>query len=734
MHRFRKISFKNKILLSTLLVILLLSAGVFVAIRWILLPSLISQLKLRGLGIAQSIADSSKAYILTENTAELTSLLFDTAQLEERKPLIAYIFILDMDDNVLSHNFTYPFPPGLAKANVILPEQSHKIKRIPLYDRFAYDIAVPVLEGIYQVGTVHVGLSKEHIDDLIGKLLITLLSIISAIVVVVFGISHFLSKYISRPVLHLAEVADEIGSGNLEVRADLSSEMRCWEIRECRQQRCPAHENTDVPCWYIDGTLCVTECMAEQVSGLSKPPVRHRTDASMTGDRSEASASEMNRSADPYGERTPHPLAPASRFPEKLKICRGCPVYTRRIGDEIARLADSFNNMTFRLKTSKAELKESEEKYRFLFDYDPNSIFVLDPESLEILDVNARALEIYGYRKEELIGISFLELGPGEYANGILSRHGEEAGTQLSIYTKMEHWRKGMRPFHVNIYACRTGHGAKPGIIATTIDITENLAKEAQLIQASKMSTLGEMASGVAHEINQPLSAIQIVADFIKNVANGKDEIPRDELEQVSRHMTEQVDRAVRIINHLRAFGRKAEIRKEKVNINKPIEGVLTLLGQQLKLRGIEVVLDLDENLSPITGDANRLEQVFMDLIINARDSIEEKRRNFVTGKTVTRLGIKSLQENGSVVITVWDTGTGIPNDIREKIFDPFFTTKEVGRGTGLGLSISYGIIKDYGGTIEVESEEGKGATFKITFPAWREVKNGFQKDKDIDC
>jgi PAS domain S-box-containing protein len=725
MPRFRKISFKNKILLSTLLVILLLGAGVFVAIRWILLPNLTSQLNLRGLGIAQSIADSSKAYILTENTPELTSLLFDTAQLEERRPLIAYIFILDMNGNVLSHNFTYPFPQGLAKANVISSQESYKIKRIPLYDRFAYDIAVPVLEGIYQVGTVHVGLSKEHIDDLINKLFITLLSIISAIVVVGFVISHFLSKYITRPVLHLAEVADKIGSGNLEVRAGLSSEMRCWEIRGCGQQKCPAHENTNVPCWYIDGTLCVTECMAEKLSDLSERPARHRNDASMARDRSETGTRRLDQSAKPYGERIPNHVDPASRFPEKLKICRVCPVYTKRIGDEIAQLADSFNNMTFRLKTSKAELKESEEKYRFLFDYDPNSIFVLDPESLEILDVNARALEVYGNKKEDLIGMSFLKLGPGEYSNGILSRHGEGDGTQLSIYTKMQHWRKGMRPFHVNIYACRTGHSPKPGIIATTIDITESLAKEAQLIQASKMSTLGEMASGVAHEINQPLSAIQIGADFIRDVAGGKDEVPRAELEQVSRHMIEQVDRAVRIINHLRAFGRKAEIKKEKVNINRSIEGVFTLLGQQLRLRGIEVVLDLDENLSPIIGDANRLEQVFVDLVINARDSLEEKKMNFVTGKGVTQLGIRSFEENGNVVVTVWDTGTGIPNEIREKIFEPFFTTKEVGRGTGLGLSISYGIIKDYGGTIEVESEEGKGSTFKITFPAWREVNNG---------
>lgn len=378
------------------------------------------------------------------------------------------------------------------------------------------------------------------------------------------------------------------------------------------------------------------------------------------------------------------------------------------------------------LIASEAQLRESERKYRTIFDSTPNSIFILEEKSYEILDVNERALQIYGYEREELIGKPFMDLGVYHYREGVLSSKDDESSTLRSAYQKVGHYKKDGTPFYVNVYAIRSKRGSNLGIVAVTVDITESLAKESQLIQASKMSTLGEMASAVAHELNQPLSAIQIGADLIRNVVEqggkGWDDMP-----EVSRHMMEQVDRAVRIINHLRQFGRKTEIQKEKVNINKPIKDIFTLLGQQLKLRGINVVLDLEDDLPLIIGDTNRLEQVFINLVVNSRNAIEAKKGQFANGNVESTLTVRSFQENGRVVVTVTDTGTGIPVDLKDKIFEPFFTTKEVGKGTGLGLSISYGIVKDYDGTIEVESELGKGATFKLTFPACDEDENGPQ-------
>jgi PAS domain S-box-containing protein len=373
------------------------------------------------------------------------------------------------------------------------------------------------------------------------------------------------------------------------------------------------------------------------------------------------------------------------------------------------------------LKISETQARESEEKYRMLFEYAPNSIFVLELRSLKILDVNARALEVYGYEKEDLIGKSFMELGAGLYSEGILSNKATQEGALCSVYTELQHRRKDGTTFYVNVYACQTMRMSKYGIIATTVDITEALAKETQLIQASKMSTLGVMATGVAHELNQPLTTIQIGADVLKSMNKEGKVITSSFLDMIAEQMVEQVSRAVSIIKHLREFGRKTETRREKININVPLKGVFNLLSQQLKVRDIRLVLELEETLPFIIGDKNRLEQVFIDLIINARDAMVEKQNSLAGQSLDNTLTARTFEREGRVVAAISDTGTGIPDEIRENIFEPFFTTKKVGEGTGLGLSISYGIVKDYGGSIEIESEIGKGTTFELSFPCLAE-------------
>jgi C4-dicarboxylate-specific signal transduction histidine kinase len=227
------------------------------------------------------------------------------------------------------------------------------------------------------------------------------------------------------------------------------------------------------------------------------------------------------------------------------------------------------------------------------------------------------------------------------------------------------------------------------------------------------------MSAGVAHELNQPLNAIRIGSDLMKKVVERGESLEPELLDKVSCEIGAQVERAANIINHLREFGRKSDSDElEKVNINNPIRDVFTVLGQQFKLRQIKVNLQLDENLPPIYAVSNRLEQVFINLVMNARDAMEQMLESGQQEKWEPVLNIRTYQEKGRVVAVIRDNGYGIPDSVREKIFEPFFTTKEVGRGTGLGLSISYGIIKDYEGTIEVESMVGSGTIFRITFPA----------------
>ncbi|MCG6980890.1 MAG: HAMP domain-containing protein [Deltaproteobacteria bacterium] len=384
---------------------------------------------------------------------------------------------------------------------------------------------------------------------------------------------------------------------------------------------------------------------------------------------------------------------------------------------EIGTLARSFDQMTQRLQDSEQELKASEEKYRSLFDNDPNPIFVFDRSTFQIIDANIRATEKYGYTREELLQMSFRDLGDPEDAEKIRS-----SVVEACIFIpKVRHRKRDGSIMHVDIHSCPRVHLGEDVIIANIADISDSIQAEAQLIQASKMATLGEMSAGVAHELNQPLNAIRIGSDLLKKVVEGGDNLEgdREVLVKVYSEIGSQVDRAANIIDHLREFGRKSEPDEvEKVFISKPITDVFTVLGQQLKLKQIKVDLDLDESLPPIYGVNNRLEQVFINLVMNARDAIEEMMEGDYQKGQGGILSIRTYQEKGRVVAIVRDNGSGMPEHVKEKIFEPFYTTKDVGKGTGLGLSISYGIIKDYGGTIEVDSMPGSGTIFKITFPA----------------
>jgi len=359
------------------------------------------------------------------------------------------------------------------------------------------------------------------------------------------------------------------------------------------------------------------------------------------------------------------------------------------------------------------ELRRSEEKYRTLFNSDPNPIFVLDLHSLEILDANDRALEDYGYQREELLGKSFVDLAHPEDRQRLRQLNWTQKGT---VY-RLRHRTKDGRVLVVSLSYSPCKHLGREAIIATSADVTERVKKEEQLVQAGKMATLGEMSAGVAHELNQPLSVIKTAASFLKRKIANEEPVAPEILRTLAEEMDAQVDRAAQIITHLRQFGRRSDGRSVAVQINDCIRGAFTVLGRQLQVHGIKVELDLDENLPPVLGDRTMLEQVFLNLIMNARDAMDEKEAAAKGERVRKVLRIRSYRQDDEVVVVVADTGVGMSPEVQEKIFDPFFTTKPVGKGTGLGLAISYGIVRDYEGSIEVESVASQGTIFRIRFP-----------------
>jgi PAS domain S-box-containing protein len=359
---------------------------------------------------------------------------------------------------------------------------------------------------------------------------------------------------------------------------------------------------------------------------------------------------------------------------------------------------------------------KSEEKYRTLFNSDPHPIFILDTRTFEILDMNQRAQDSYGYLLEELVGTTFMQLGEKsdeELAEGLKNISKDRS----LLFTKKRHYRKGGTPFFVNINMSYAKYGEMDVIVASTTDITEVIEKETQLIQAGKMTTLGVMAAGMAHEINQPLNVIQVCADFFLKMVNRGQKIEDEDLRSMANDIVANVERASGVIKHVRDFARQSEPVSSRVNINDPITDVFKVLGHQLKVHEVEVDLDLDPDIPNILAEHNRLEQVFINLVSNAIDALDEKDNRPEMSDKEKRLTIKSFTGNEHVCVKVTDTGIGMSEEVKNKIFEPFYTTKKVGKGTGLGVSISYGIVKDYKGDIEIESEVGKGTTFIIKFP-----------------
>jgi C4-dicarboxylate-specific signal transduction histidine kinase len=232
--------------------------------------------------------------------------------------------------------------------------------------------------------------------------------------------------------------------------------------------------------------------------------------------------------------------------------------------------------------------------------------------------------------------------------------------------------------------------------------------KQEQLVQAAKLATLGELTTGVAHELNNPLNNAGLFVgnaiDLIELGVMDKWRIVRE-----LRHAMQQMHKAIEIISHLRTFGRAAPVSHEVIPLKQVIERALSLMQDQFRLREVQVTVDLGPEEPLVVGNPIQLEQVFINLLTNARDAVAESPRKAIR--------ISGTVDSGAVEVALADTGPGIPPGLERRIFDPFFTTKEVGKGTGLGLSITYGIVKEHGGTISVVSRPGEGATFLIHLP-----------------
>ncbi len=316
---------------------------------------------------------------------------------------------------------------------------------------------------------------------------------------------------------------------------------------------------------------------------------------------------------------------------------------------------------------------------------------------------NTRMEQLFGVARQDAVGRQLRSLLPEELAGEIDARGDEEQIT--GIYKQRLHHQGKALTLNVSITPLVSKSAERIGRLLLFDDVTQRERMEEQMSQTEKLTSLGLLAAGVAHEVNTPLA---VISNYIQMLAKQMPE--GDPRQSIIEKIVKQTFRASEIVNNLLNFSRTGTAEASDVDVNRVVEETLSLVSHPLKTSQIQVVKHLGETLPAVRGSANKLQQVFLNLFLNARDAMP--------GGGL--LEVRTGAHNGSVEIEVVDTGAGIPREHIHRIFDPFFTTKASGRGTGLGLSVSYGIIKEHSGKIDVRSTPGKGTSFHVEFPAVR--------------
>jgi two-component system, NtrC family, sensor kinase len=332
------------------------------------------------------------------------------------------------------------------------------------------------------------------------------------------------------------------------------------------------------------------------------------------------------------------------------------------------------------------------------------NVGVLAVDLLGTVDAwNSRMEQLIGVNQNDAVGQPFSQLLPQDLVQEIEARGDEEQVTGIYKHRLIHRGRAVV--LNVSITPLVSKSGEKIGRLLLFDDVTQRERMEEQMSQTEKLTSLGLLAAGVAHEVNTPLA---VISNYIQMLA--KQMPDGDPRHAIIEKIVKQTFRASEIVNNLLNFSRTGPGELADVDVNHVVDETLALVAHPLKTSQIQVVKQLGSSLPAVRGSANKLQQVFLNLFLNARDAMPQG----------GMLEVRTAAHNGSVEIEVVDTGNGISREHIHKIFDPFFTTKPGGRGTGLGLSVSYGIIKEHAGKIDVRSTPGRGTSFHVEFPAVR--------------
>ena len=665
----RRLGFRTKTSLSIIAILLLFGIGLSLIISKWVSQALLDENRMRGISNAVNLSARVVEPLLSEDLLELKNLVDELLRTDKD---VTYTFILDRADKPLVHTFSGGFPIELIQANAVQESEVYHIQLLSTGSELINDFAVPVLIGKARLGTVRIGMSHVRVQKVVREILWTIVLTIGIGILLVGFVSTALARTVTRKIQVLHHAAEEIIKGNLDVRTAPSLQSRCWEMMNCNQRECPAYGDDRGRCWYLVGTLC--------------------------------------------------PTCVDGRYDKKIESCRHCEVYRSQAGDEIQDLAEFFDVMALTLKERLQTLRQTEDNlkqqqrlFQTILDVTPDMVSLQD-QDLRYQAVNKAFCQFAGKREIEILGKTDTEILSGAQAeeNQRENREVLEKRQTINVEKKVM-GPDGDRWLHVIKTAVVSPEGQVSGVLGTIRDITELKNFQNRIIRSQRLESIGQLAAGIAHEINTPLGIMLGYAQLSKEDVEPGTEL-HESLSTIEKYA--RISRA--IVADLLRFSRHTESIKRPLDVNQILNQIVGVLEHTFGLERITIGLDLKESLPLVFGDQEKLEQAFVNLLNNARDAIGSDGE--------VRIWTTYDPADKEVVIGVSDTGKGIPPEIRDKIFDPFFTTKGVGKGTGLGLSVTFGIVKDHGGKIDFESACGgkdsadkTGTTFLIRFPAYKD-------------
>jgi len=363
------------------------------------------------------------------------------------------------------------------------------------------------------------------------------------------------------------------------------------------------------------------------------------------------------------------------------------------------QLKEYYDTLEQKVNDRTKELKETKEYLENLLETANDVIYTLNNNGI-VTYVNKK-VEEWGYKKDELIGKSFLTILSSRHQGDRFKKTVTD-GIRQTYEIEVIDKHGGIKYAALSVSPLRSNEGKIVEVLGIAKDITGQKLLEQQVIQAEKMSAIGQLAAGIAHEINNPLGGI---LNCLYNLR--KKRLSQEREEEYIKSMEDGIHRVQRTVDQLLDFSLQHEPELTSVNVNSLIEEVLSLIGYAIIKNGIKLKKELDADLQQLMVDQHKMSQVLMNILLNAVQAMKGK----------GQIRVKTFQEDGWCCIEVADNGEGIPSHILPKIFDPFFTTKDVGKGTGLGLAVSRGIVEKHSGKIEVKSELGEGTTFTVKLP-----------------